>query len=521
MKDRIIKIICILLIILYIHINLPLKSNAKFNMSYLYGNYNYISLVERTNGTLNEVSPSYFDLNADGTLKLNKVDKNLIENMHQKGITVVPFLSNHWARATGRNALSNRKKLVEQIVDAINTYNLDGINVDLENLTELDRDNYTDLVRMLREKLPLNKTVSVAVAANPNSWNTGWHGSYDYEALGKYSDYIMIMTYDEHYEGGIAGPVASINFVENSIKYALKYVPNEKIVLGIPFFGRYWQEGKETGGYGVKLSKIDEIIKKYSSVITYDMETESVKATVTIKKGDEYPVINGKTLGVGNYIFWYENEKSITKKLELINKYNLKGSGSWSLGQETADTWNYYKYIIGEDFDNFFDVPDTYWAKDEIYYAKENNWIEGKTQNMFEPETSLTRAEFATLICRVLGYNVGKEETIYMDVNNHWASGYINVVSKAGIMNGYGNGIFKPDENITREETIKVLSYLINDKYELGLEFTDVLKTRWSYKFIEKMSGLGLVKGYENGYFMPENPIKRSEIITILYRMFA
>ena len=50
----------------------------------------------------------------------------------------------------------------------------------------------------------------------------------------------MLMAYDEHYEGGEVGPVAGIEFVEDSIKYALNYVSNNKIVLGVPFYGRYW-----------------------------------------------------------------------------------------------------------------------------------------------------------------------------------------------------------------------------------------------------------------------------------------
>lgn len=78
----------------------------------------------------------------------------------------------------------------------------------------------------------------------PKGWNTGWHGSYDYSALSKYADYLMIMAYDEHYQGSPAGPVAGMEFVEESIKYALKHVPKEKIVLGVPFFGRVWGPGR-------------------------------------------------------------------------------------------------------------------------------------------------------------------------------------------------------------------------------------------------------------------------------------
>ena len=268
------KIIYILILFLILIGSLKTSRANKISMAYLYGNYEYISLIERNENSLNVVSPSYFDLDSKGNLVLNKVDKELVNKMHEKGIKVTPFLSNHWDKAKGRAALSNIEKLTDDIVNAIKKYNLDGVNVDIENVTEVDRENYTRLVRSLREKLSSDKTVSVAVAANPYNWQTGWHGSYDYNKLSKYADYLMIMAYDEHYESGTEGSVAGIDFVNMSIKYALKNVESEKIVIGLPFYGRYWKVGSSYGGYGVTLSKINNLINTYESYITYDKENE-------------------------------------------------------------------------------------------------------------------------------------------------------------------------------------------------------------------------------------------------------
>lgn len=516
------KVVCMFLILAVVIMNLPGVSSAKFNMSYLYGSYDYVSLVDKTNGTLNEVSPSYFDINSDGTLKLNMVDTNFVTKMHNQGITVSPFLSNHWDRAVGRSALKNREKLASQIVSAVKKYNLDGVNVDLENLTEADKENYVDLVKLLKEKLPVGKTVSVAVAANPNGWNTGWQGSYDYSKLGKYADYVMIMAYDEHYEGGEAGAVASLKFVEDSIQYALKYVSNDKIVLGVPFFGRYWKNGASSGGIGITTKKIEEIVEKYSSSITYDTEKESVKAVVTISRNDTYPVVNGKKLTSGTYTFWYENEQSLTKKLELVNKYNLKGSGSWSLGQESESTWSYYETAVEGKTRIFADVSASHWAYNEIAWAKNNRYVEGKTLSNFEPESSLTRAEFATMICRTLGYTSDEASQFFKDIENHWANKSITSLTKAGILNGYADGSFKPDSLITREEVAKVIYYLCNsENVQSTIKFCDVSENRWSYEYISKISGLGIVNGYTDGKFLPENLITRAEITAILYRMLA
>lgn len=520
-----IRMVCILLLFIILT-GICSVDAEKFNMSYLYGNYNYTNLVKRTNNSLNEVSPSYFDLNSDGTLCLNAVDESFVSEAHKMGVKVVPFLSNHWDRAKGRAALSNIEKLTTQIANVIEEYNLDGINVDIENVTDVDRENYIKLVKRLREKLPSKNSVSVAVAANPNEWKKGWHASYDYAELSKYADYIMIMAYDEHYESGEAGPVASIQFVEESIRYALKYVSKDKIVLGIPFYGRYWKNSSSYGGYGVSLNKIDALLKKYKSNVIYDNNSQSVKATITIFSSDARPTINGRTLYAGTYTFWYENEQSIKAKIALVNKYDIKGTGSWSLGQECEDVWNYYKKTLNsseEMNENFIDVGKERWSYEDIMKVKKSGYMNGKNNYEFAPTEYITRAEFAVTIARALKLEV-KEIPIssYQDTKEHWAKNYIEAVMREKIMIGYGDGSFRPNAYVTREEVAKVLSLLKLDG--VGIEetiyFKDVLITDWSYKYILDVTQKGFMKGYPNNTFMPQNNITREEIGVVISRAF-
>ncbi|MCP8615986.1 cell wall-binding repeat-containing protein [Salirhabdus salicampi] len=321
--------------------------SVDFNMSYLFvgGTTDFIRNVDQTNNSLNVVSPSYFDLHEDGSLKLSwQVDRTFVDEMHTRGMKVVPFLSNHWDRSIGRAALENREQLSNEIANAIEQYNLDGVNVDIENVTDIDRDAYTDLVRLLREKIPAHKEVSVAVAANPKGWDKGWHGSYDYHALSKYADYLMIMAYDESYPGSPEGPVASYAFVENSILFALNEgVSPEQIVLGVPFYGRYWKEGATSGGSGISNYRVQQMVDQYETTLSYDEGYQSPKAVVTIKDEDPPFSFAGRTLGPGTYHIWYENDRSIKAKMDLVHKYELKGTGSWSLEQATTSIWDHYK----------------------------------------------------------------------------------------------------------------------------------------------------------------------------------
>lgn len=314
-----------------------------FNMGYLYhGSSNtYMEMMQYTQGSINVVSPTYFDINADGTLKLTQVvDRYFIANMQANGIRVVPFLSNHWDRATGEKALQNREVLTDQIAEAVRIYNLDGVNIDIENVTHEYRDEYSDFARLLREKIPADKEVSVAVAANPSNWTTGWHGSYDYTSLSQSSDYLMIMAYDESYTGSKPGPVASIQFVEKSIQYALDNgVPKEKIVLGIGHYGRYWVEGASFGGNAISNQQVAEAVKLYNGVVTFDQVSMSPKATFTIKEGDPTMSVYGVVLKPGNYTVWFENEESMKAKFDLVEKYGIKGTGNWGVEMENRDFW--------------------------------------------------------------------------------------------------------------------------------------------------------------------------------------
>ena len=311
-----------------------IRSDAKFHMTYLYGGTvsQQIAQMEMV-GSFQTVSPGNFDIDSQGNLSLNGISTTLIQAMHRQGIKVVPMLSNHWSRTAGERALQNPEKLANQIISAIEEYNLDGVNVDIENVTHTYRGAYTQLVKILRERLPEEKEVSVAVAANPNGWTVGWHGSYDYAALAKYADYLMIMAYDEHWQGSEAGPVASITFAERSIAYALKHAPAEKLVLGIPFYGRIWSEDGRFNGNGVSVKTLEKMLADYDADITYSETAQAPKAEFTVTEGDKVYTVNGKSLTPGKYTVWFEDERSLQSKIQLIHQYDIKGLGSWTLTQ--------------------------------------------------------------------------------------------------------------------------------------------------------------------------------------------
>ena len=530
-----IKAVIILLFIVSICIGLTSKVNAqRYIMTYLYGNEDYISMINERGNNFNEVSPSYFDINDDGSVKQNYIDQNFVKEMQSQNINVVPFFSNHWNRDIGRKALKNYEKTASTLAKAVSENGLDGVNIDVENLTEVDRQNYINLAKRLREKMPSDKLLVVSVAANPYDIDYGWQGSYDYKELAKYADYLMIMAYDEHYEGGENGPVASIGFIENSIKYALTKVSKDKVVLGIPLYGRYWSASTNTGGYGVSLSKIESIVKKYTSEITYDKSSESVKAVVTIKSSDEALKLNGKSLSAGKYIFWYENKESIDAKLNLIEKYDIKGVGMWKVGLETSSVWDIieskFSQAIATIKQTFKDIKTDYWAYEDIEFVYENGLMIGKSENIFEGESNLTRGELVTIMARIIekaNLNLEKTQKVaqFTDISKHWAKEDIIELSEYGLVKGYEDGKFKADSRVTRAEASTIVARLLENTDEFENissrgNYIDLSPKHWAYNKIIELKNKGVLSGYEDGSFKPENSIKRAEIAKIIKKVY-
>ena len=496
----------------------------KFSMSYIYFGKasSYTSLVDAARGSLDEVAPNYFTLNADGTLVLTSaVSQTFVDTMHARGIRVVPYLTNDWNRQVGIIALNNRAALADALAQAVATYNLDGINIDLENLTVNQRADYVDFVRLLREKLPDSKAISVAVAANPGGAVSGWAGSYDYAGLAQYCDYLFIMAYDEHYDGSAPGPVSSIKFTENSIRYALSRVPKEKIVLGLPFYGRIWRdEGGYPQGYGLSDTKISRLISDYNGTVTTDSVSRSARAVITVEHWQTKPVVGAKALTAGTYTIWYDNEQTLKEKLDLVHKSGLKGAGSWSLGQEAAGTWDYYTLRLNG---CIFNDIETNWAKNDILDAYLNGWVTGQSPETFNPDAPLTRAEAVAMLVRMLGYPVENNAAFsFNDTKGSWAEAYVGTARHYSIISGVGDNLFAPNRPVTRQEIAVMLANIQGVQGGgAAADFCDVSPEAnpWSYTAISALSANGVFTGYPDGSFRPYSAVTRAEMAALMVRL--
>ena len=549
-------------IILITAILLPKAALARdFVMTYLYGGTatTYQNYVERTGQILDEVAPDYFEIDSLGNLYLPKISRAFIIQMHKQNIRVVPFISNHWDRPLALKALDNTEALTDQLAQAVLDYNLDGVNVDIENVTETHREAFTDFVRRLKAKLP-DKTVAVAVAANPRGWQTGWHGSYDYAGLASVSDYLLLMAYDESYFGSPSGPVASFDFAEKSLQYTLQFAPPEKLVLGLPFYGRYWREDK--GGNGITTMDIANLLENYPYDYTYfaEYEIQSAQAIVTIGPDDPQPTLwGGTTLDSGVYQIWYETPQTLASKIRLARNYGLKGTGSWALGQEIPEIWQTYASSLPgltlpePEFPHLPQAPESdsepdtkpepelqpkppqapsaafsdtaqHWAAAAIEDVYQRGWMKGIGAGLFAPQRSLTRAEAITIFCRAADLPMANYGNNFPDTKGHWAEQEISAARFYGLAQGQSNGNFAPGRFISREE----FAVLADRVFELAttIDFNnnvfpdfDQERHQWSSNSVIKLYENEILTGFPDGSFRPSQAITRAEAATIFARL--
>ncbi len=108
----------------------------------------------------------------------------------------------------------------------------------------------------------------------------------------------------------------------------------------------------------------------------------------------------------------------------------------------------------------------------------------------------------------------------FSDVSGHWAEALIDKWSASGVINGYEDGTFRPDENITRAEIAKVISVSKGYTEEAAIAFSDVSEDDWFMPSLKKCVAKNVIGGYEDGTFRPDTYVNREEAATMIVRAY-
>lgn len=174
---------------------------------------------------------------------------------------------------------------------------------------------------------------------------------------------------------------------------------------------------------------------------------------------------------------------------------------------------------------DFTDV-EGHWAYDALEWAVENDVLAGKDHDTMDPDGLLTRAQMATMMDRLYGTYKNADISHYTDVvTGSWYYNYIAQAVNMGTLAGYGNGLMKPNDYITREQAVVVIARtlcLMAASSEDLTEFPDANQVgSWAYDDICAMVEREFVAGYSNGYLGPKDNITRAQMAQILARIFS
>lgn len=268
-----------------------------------------------------------------------------------------------------------------------------------------------------------------------------------------------------------------------------------------------------------------------ASASVNDEKEESTTKRVTEPEDEEFECENCGKIITRVYTVEYKGKeyevcKSCQQELE---------AEEWTTAPEEDETWKPGEYeTVPNEEDTFVPGPSKYypdtnidkWAVANVNKAYEYDLMSGTGHGYFEPKREITRAEFTTIVCRILGLNTDASayEQKFADVSpSDWHYGYVMAAFKAGYVNGMSETIFAPSNYITREEIAVMVSRILNVTGEENdaLLFADGASiSKWARIYVAAVNKTGIMTGDQFGQFLPKNKVDRQTVATIAVRLY-
>ena len=322
-----------------------------------YASYNFTGYTE-DQSKCNVINLSFAYVNSDFSLDMRSLNDSILYGalaIRKQGVRVVLSIQGYGDSSKNfSNAASNEKNraiFIQNIVDVVEKYHFDGIDLDWEypgwftpSKKDSEADEYNALVKELNEALKAKNSEYLLTAAIPGG--AEGYQRYDLAECSKYLDFIHIMTYDleasskvYHHTAVYAnlgkGTATNAAAHESVELFKLRGVPLEKLVIGIAFYGKWTKPSSSVnGGLGT-----DSANGKYTT-LTYN----TIKYVYLSRVGKgvtEYwdsvccaPYLYDAD---NNYFITYENAKSIKEKAKYVRQKGLGGVMIWELGEDSYE----------------------------------------------------------------------------------------------------------------------------------------------------------------------------------------
>jgi spore germination protein YaaH len=293
--------------------------------------------------------PQAYNINEWGVVD-GEIEPDILKFAVQHSMKIMPLVTNRkFSKEIAHSFLSNidaQTKALETIINICKQNHFYGIQLDFEMINIKDRDALTHFYVLAANELHKNGLlVSFAIAPivtdKPNSLflkkiYENWEGAYDLKTLGKAADFVSIMAYNQHGGPTTPGPTATLPWARQAVRYALQYIPSNKISVGIPDFSTHWFTGSAKVNQTEKVS-IQMRGINYEKALTLTHQYN--EKMIWDKKSSIFYVIFYKH-SLNEYLF-IENAKSFYLKYKLVKEYKLRGISVFDLGTEDPHIWTF------------------------------------------------------------------------------------------------------------------------------------------------------------------------------------
>src|SRR5712692_7154208 len=273
---------------------------------------------------LTHVVPQWFTLrNAQGDIE-DEADHAVIRFAAERRLPIIAMVHNFrkgW-QADDLHRLLNDERARHNLVDAIGSNLLEhrfaGVNIDFEGLAVNDREPMVLLIRELAAKLhALGLLVTQSVPVDDPA--------YDLVKLAALNDYLLLMVYDEHYQTGPPGPIASARWFDAQVAKAAQSVPLEKAIIGVGNYGYDWVLGRPSAS-PVTFADVMTLARSHRAPVVWDEASGSPRL--------QYQ------LGSERHHVWFLDAVTAVNEARSIVASHVRGVALWRLGAEDPAVWN-------------------------------------------------------------------------------------------------------------------------------------------------------------------------------------
>ena len=279
-------------------------------------------------GVIDEVNFVWYTLHGGSKIEGSVLSSQALAAAREAGLRIVPSIANSgFDRDIVLDAIGDpaaRARHVQELAALVEENGYDGLDIDYESLAAADREVFTLFIEELAAALHANgRILSIAVHAKTDDAGT-WGGpaAQDWPRLGAAVDEFKIMTYDYHYAGGEAGPIAPLEWVDRVLTYAATVVPPDKTWLGVHFYGYDWLRN---AAEGLEWQQVAKRVAQNDAQVQRD------------EPGEAWFTYDG-----GRHTVYFTDAQALDERLAyvLARHPQLAGIAIWRLGGEDPGNWD-------------------------------------------------------------------------------------------------------------------------------------------------------------------------------------